>query len=165
MAAPGLIVGRRGRQSPPPLPSTVVLDDRTLTEPADIAEHYARQWEALWARDAQRIKQMHDELKRIRSRASILQGYALPKITAQMVRAAIKKLRNRTALGIDLCEPEYLKELDDEALELWAELFNDIERAGVWPSHIMVNLIILMGKPTGGTRPIALMPMLYRIWT
>ena len=29
----------------------------------------------------------------------------------------------------------------------------------------LLSLIVLMGKPAGGTRPIALMPMLYRIWT
>ena len=28
-----------------------------------------------------------------------------------------------------------------------------------------MNIIVLMGKPNGGVRPIALMPMLYRLWT
>ena len=29
----------------------------------------------------------------------------------------------------------------------------------------MHNIVVLTGKPAGGTRPIALMPMLYRLWT
>ena len=34
-----------------------------------------------------------------------------------------------------------------------------------WHALIYHNLIVLMGKPTGGTRPIALVPMIYRPWT
>ena len=45
-----------------------------------------------------------------------------------------------------------------------ADLLNHIEKRGTWPRYILYNLVVLMGKPTGGTRPIALMPMLYRVW-
>ena len=29
---------------------------------------------------------------------------------------------------------------------------------------MLANIIVLMGKPQGGSRPIVLMPMIYRIW-
>ena len=50
-------------------------------------------------------------------------------------------------------------------MEELAVLLNLIEAHIAWPTHILYNIIVLMGKPTGGTRPIAFMPMLYRIWT
>eukprot|EP00973_Karenia_brevis_P031057 4284100-Karenia_brevis.AAC.1 len=40
-----------------------------------------------------------------------------------------------------------------------------VEQYATWPSYLLYNIIVLMGKPLGGTRPIALMPMLYRIRT
>ena len=36
---------------------------------------------------------------------------------------------------------------------------------GVWQGYIYYNIIVLMGKPVGGSRPIALMPMRYRLHT
>eukprot|EP00973_Karenia_brevis_P036217 4994179-Karenia_brevis.AAC.1 len=39
------------------------------------------------------------------------------------------------------------------------------KQSATWPSYILYNIVVLMGKPQGGTRLIALMPMLYRIWT
>ena len=50
-------------------------------------------------------------------------------------------------------------------LENWVMLLNNVEKAMTWPMHILLNIIVLMGKPAGGVRPIALMPMLYRLWT
>ena len=44
-------------------------------------------------------------------------------------------------------------------------LYAEIEKTGAWPTHTLINVIVLMGKPNGGVRPIALMPMLYRLWT
>ena len=40
------------------------------------------------------------------------------------------------------------------------------KKHGVWPGYIYIyyNIIVLMGKPAGGSRPVALMPMLYRMW-
>ena len=42
---------------------------------------------------------------------------------------------------------------------------NKSEEETMWPDHCLVNIIVLMGKPAGGCRPIALMPMIYRLWT
>ena len=44
-------------------------------------------------------------------------------------------------------------------------LLNEVEHRPTWPAHIYYNLIVLMGEPSGGTRPIALMPMICSLWT
>ena len=46
-----------------------------------------------------------------------------------------------------------------EAITELAKLLNHVESKLTWPAHIYHNLIVLMGKPAGGTRPIVLMPM------
>ena len=57
--------------------------------------------------------------------------------------------------------------MSDDALASMAVLLNMCEANVAWPTHVLNNTIVLMGKPQpqGGCRPIALMPMLYRVWT
>ena len=59
-----------------------------------------------------------------------------------------------------------MKAMTQEAAFALAQLLNAIEYKCAWPAHILINIIVLMGKPPpGGVRPIALMPMIYRLWT
>ena len=86
-------------------------------------------------------------------------------ITASMIQVGLRELSNRTALGIDHWSPGELKGLSSQCLQAMADLSNHIEERGTWPRYILYNIVVLMGKLTGGTRPIALMPMLYRVWS
>ena len=86
-------------------------------------------------------------------------------ITIEDFQRGIKMMNGGTAVGIDHWSPHHWKQLSPEALEAITHLFNHIEQHGVWPGHIYYNIILLMGKPAGGSRPIALMPMLYRLYT
>ena len=81
------------------------------------------------------------------------------------VKRGIKLMNSGTAVGIGQWSPHHWKQLSQEALEAITHLFNHIEHHGVGRGHIYYNIIVLMGKPTGGSRPIALMPMPYRLWT
>ena len=94
-------------------------------------------------------------------------GHADPlsEIDRDGVRRAINEIKTSTSLGLDQWEVVFLKSLDGDALDELVVLLQAIERRAAWPSHILMNIIVLMGKPGGGSRPIALMPMLYRIWT
>ena len=74
-------------------------------------------------------------------------------------------MKSGTAVGIDQWSPAQWKLLSEEAIDGITYLFQYIEEYGVWPGHIYCNIIVLMGKPTGGSRPIALVPMLYRLYT
>ena len=49
--------------------------------------------------------------------------------------------------------------------ELLLNILQDIEKSQAWPGYTYYIIIVLMGKPNGGVRPIALMAMIYRLWT
>ena len=66
---------------------------------------------------------------------------------------------------MDQWSPAVWRDLTNEALEELTKLLNEVEQKVTWPAHTYYNLIVLMGKPAGGTRPIALMAMIYRLWT
>ena len=53
----------------------------------------------------------------------------------------------------------------EEAKDLLVQILRDIEEQRAWPGQTYYNIIVCMGKLAGGYRPIALMPMLYRLWT
>ncbi len=80
-----------------------------------------------------------------------------------MVLKAAKVLSNHTAL-VDLLELLLLKAMALEAAQALVALLNEIEQTCTWPIHALMTVSVLMGKPPpGGLRPIALMPMIYRL--
>ena len=89
----------------------------------------------------------------------------LDPITAEMVLKAVKLLKKDTALGIDFLDVWILRSISHEQAQAIADLLNQCEHSLVWPIQTFINIIVLMGKPNGGIRPIALMPMIYRLWT
>ena len=74
-------------------------------------------------------------------------------------------LKTNTAVGIDQWSPIQLRLLSPEAKQLLLSILQDVESSKAWPGYTYYNIIVLMGKPAGGVRPIALMAMIYRLWT
>ena len=74
-------------------------------------------------------------------------------------------LNTNTAVGIDQWSPGQLRLLNAEGKKLLLDILNVIEDSRAWPGYTYYNIIVLMGKPNGGIRPIALMAMIYRLWT
>ena len=54
---------------------------------------------------------------------------------------------------MDQWDVKWLKSCEGQALQQLTEVLNLIEAGGAWPTHILLNLVILMGKPGGGSRP------------
>ena len=84
-------------------------------------------------------------------------------ISAEDVLRGAKLLKG--SIGVDWWEVDHLKSMPYEVAQSFAILLNCVEEKLAWPVQILLNLIVLMGKPNGGVRPIALMPMLYRLWS
>ena len=89
----------------------------------------------------------------------------LQAITADNDARGVRAINTRTALGVDQWEVKWLRGMSIDARRQLATILNLVEATGTWPTQAITNCIVLMGEPTGGSRPIALMPMLYRIWT
>ena len=58
--------------------------------------------------------------------------------------------------------PRHLLHLDERGLTVLAAILYVSERAGLLP--VEGSNIILLPKPTGGERPIGLLPTIYRVW-
>ena len=70
----------------------------------------------------------------------------------------------RTGLGQDSLGPQVLRSLTAAGLCAITEILNEVSRELVMPKQCYLSVIVLLGKPDGGLRPIALLAMLYRLW-
>ena len=88
----------------------------------------------------------------------------LAPICAEQIVAVSKTYKEYTGLGIDSFHPRWFGWLSWDLLSGLAMLLNTLEAKGCWPSQIMHAIVALIPKPTGGTRPIGLLPALVRVW-
>ena len=151
----------RQTERAPPLPESIEEGDNILTEPIEKNKYFSRYWKGFWDRDSPKYQEMLQSLVAIRFHAMDMD---LPPIEPLQIWAAAKHLKLDTGLGIDLVDPFLFKNLSRRGAQELCDILNRIETEVMWPEHPL-NLIVLMGKPGGGCRPIALMPMLYRLWT
>jgi len=77
---------------------------------------------------------------------------------------AIKSIKKDTALGPDRLSPKELRRLPAERVDALLQLYLGMEEGICVPEVFKQALVALLGKPGGGERPIALLPMLYRVW-
>ena len=154
----------RGTAKAPPLPTTLVIDDgvnkHTYGHPHELGTKYVRDWGALWTQPE--YATWGEVAKMIRELSWDAED--MEPLTVRDLRRAIYSLRPGTATGLDQWRPDELRLITREGLEQLLALYQEVERHGVWPTGIVANIITLMGKPKGGSRPIALMPMFYRVW-
>ena len=101
----------------------------------------------------------------LRNLSSLAKKVERSPIDGADVQKGAMRIPKNTAIGLDHWETRWLRRMDDEAAEGMAHLLNTIETSIAWPIQTLMNIIVLMGKPQGGVRPIALMPMLFRLWT
>ena len=128
--------------------------------------HYKDTWNQIWGKHHQDI-QTNRAWMAVTKAMALTQDSQQPRdpITPEMVMRASKMLKKGTSIGVDWCEVEWLRSMTYEVAVQVAKLLNSIEMEAAWLAQTLTNIIVLMGKPAGGVRPIALMPMLYRLWT
>ena len=115
-------------------------------------------WDGIWGKkDANHVEETRTWMTITKAQA-LAQHAVSPRdrITPEMVMRATKLLKRDTSLGIDWWEVEWLRTMTYEMAVQIANLLNTIECEVAWPAQILTNIIVLMGKPAGGVRPIAL---------
>ena len=90
-------------------------------------------------------------------------GDELPDVTPADLVRAIKSIKKDTALGPDHLSPKELRRLPEAGIEALLHLYRQMEKGICVPESFKQALVALFGTPGGGERPIALMPMLYRV--
>ena len=83
-------------------------------------------------------------------------------ITLDTAKAACKSFEMGTAVGTDGLRPRHLLHLPNEGLQLLACILNFSELSGLVP--VLGANVVFLPKPTGGERPIGILPTLYRVW-
>ena len=117
-------------------------------------------WKGIWEKKPECMPCINLWLQILKHKCTEFQP---EEIIAEDVLQGAKLLKG--SIGIDWWEVEHLKSMPQEMAHAYALLLNCIEEKIAWPVQILLNLIVLMGKPNGGVRPIALMPMLYSLWS
>ena len=120
----------------PPLPEYINVEGTTIWEPMQKAHHNKNKWEKLWTKNKDSYDQVIGAIKTlVKAAAKQNKHKPMMKITAEIVREAIKEMKTKTALGSDCWEVKYLKTMSDEAIEELISLYEYIEEKGAWPTH------------------------------
>ena len=82
-------------------------------------------------------------------------------VTVDQIRAACKAFEPGTSVGLGGIRPRRLLLLPDVALATLALIFRFSELAGMLP--VAGANVVFLPKPTGGERPIGVLPALYRV--
>ena len=130
------------------------------SHPNTFLNQEAAKWSQLWSPTSVD----HDELAKI---FNILWEYVRTNTTAisishdSFVQTCIDY--PKTGLGSDNTDPKTIAKLPAIASIPFCDAVNSSLHAHVIPHQALMNLVALLLKPLGGTRPITLTPMLYRI--
>ena len=88
----------------------------------------------------------------------------MPLISAADVLKAASTFPKGTSIGCDAIPLAVLADLSEPLRDAIARLLNHLEREGSWPAEVSTALVHLIPKPSGGRRPIGVLPTLVRIW-
>ena len=111
----------------------------------------------------------HDSRENVRLQVEELRALALkqPVIKCDLAELdkALYTFNNATALGADRISPSFIKALPYQGRMALAHLITTILRTCRWPWQVLCTEMVLLGKPSGGQRTIALIAMLARLVT
>ena len=69
-----------------------------------------------------------------------------PGLLIDEIHTAIKEIKNGKAAGVDDIPAEFLKLLDERAMEILAEVCVDIYETGIWPEDFTKSVMIPIPK-------------------
>ena len=90
-------------------------------------------------------------------------GEALPRLTAESIREAIKRFPKGTSGGYDGFRIAHFGLLQDRGLEALAAMFSAAECRGAVPTHCAITKMPMLPKEVG-FRLIGVFSAFYRIW-
>ena len=113
------------------------------------------QWALLWQRDRNEVFFFSSFLAELRSVAK-WQQHRLQPIDDWEAQGAIDRLRNSRGLGCDHWSPQELKALPPNAIAALSCLYRECESLVAIPAQVVLNIMCLLPKPSGGERAIVL---------
>ena len=142
-------------------------------QPNDIHAALKQYWQPLWNRDTQTEAQSKESWPSV---ATHLQQYPIPKITEnfdisslEVWKKVIKTTNSKSVPGADGWYFEEIKSLPDRAIEELIQIFQHHSFKGFDAPYMRARIIPLPKKATvdtpDQTRPITVMPTIYRLWS
>ncbi len=130
----------------------------------DVMKVKRKRWRRKWCEeDEGRIVELGIEMRKLMKEAKESGRMRRPKL--KEVRQMLKELNDDRALGVDNWAPKEWQELPDEAIEALIDIIMMMEEEVAIPAQALLNIVALIPKPQGGDRPVALMSLVYVLWT
>ena len=149
----------------PPIQPWVKEGSSLITQPLQAVEHHAAAWARKWkAHDEDNVDAAMSLVRRTRLRAlDNMQAEELPEIKPDAVRRASKCFPSESATAFDGWAFGLVASLPDEALEDLGRMMQDSIENLTLPLQSLIQIIALLGKKKGGSRPIAILASYYGI--
>ena len=141
-------------------------DGEIVVLPADVARLKARTWWEKWQRQKERRSLLEREISLLEQsvREAAEEEIDAQKYTVEDIDRALATMKTSSGMGGDWWDVAALRMAPVGAKEQLAEMMTKWRRQGLLPIQLMYNIVKLIPKPGGGERPIALMPMLVRLY-
>ena len=134
---------------PPPSP---LVDGEALAG-QDHCDHCLLQWLQEWGGEDQQLDLPAIDL-----------NDGIQELAIDELAKAGNTFRWKTGLGADQLHPKLFAQFSREALLAWCRFFWWLELVGRLPDALNLLIIVMLGKPDGGTRPIGLLLGPLRVW-
>ncbi len=137
-----------------------------VNDPIRVAEHHARPWRKTWATDEGeqwgRVIKVISELRKRAIQNARVWADSLD-LGPRAIRKALQTFKKRTAIGADGIAFMIMEALPDCALAALGSIIRSCLAKLVLPRQALVNVMALLGKKSGGSRTVAIMPSIYRL--
>ena len=126
----------------------------------DLLEEQAKLWASLWkakeGRSPNQVQMWVEQQQHVCARP--------PPLAAIDILRASSSFKARTSV-IDGWHPKHMASMSEQCRSSLADVFNEAELCGDFPSTQSQLVVKLLPKPTGGVRPIGLFRGLFRVWS
>ncbi len=129
------------------------VEIRNTSNPDVLVAGEADKWEPIWRPPG---------LESVRVDWGQIRRLARP--TVHEARAAAKKFKPKTKIGVEGVNPRDLAEITDDMMEVYIDIMVTCELLGRIPERVALVIILLLNKKSGGRRPVGILPTLYRVW-
>eukprot|EP00435_Cladocopium_sp_Y103_P041521 s66_g11.t1 len=153
--------------------ASTISQSQLAIAPADLAMHLDRFWKPIWNRDQPSLDFIEQPTDVFSFHELLSHLPAHPQISIDMLcqeswTAAIKKLKAHSAIGTDRISAQELKMLPTCFIAKLSQIMSSYNKG--FPEEFMQGLICPLAKVDGTpeahqTRPIMLLPQLYRLWS
>ena len=134
-------------------PTTTLMQGGVVTsDPAQLLQGQAELYGGVW-----RAEEEENEL-------DWQPMSCLPPVSCEKLRAISSSFSPHSAISVDGFHMKHYRLLSDDGVMALSRLFSLMETLGALPGQVKTVMVLLLGKPKGGFRPIGLFASFYRLW-